>query len=103
MGDEDAQIASVLHRETIAVLVGDHTFERGEQCYAAGRVLEVAAARGELRGTIRPQDSGRPPYKVRIWVRADGLAYQCTCPIGAERQFCKHGVAVALAHLDRRR
>jgi uncharacterized Zn finger protein len=92
-------IASVLHRDTLAVLVGNHTYERGEQCFAAGRVVEVAATRGELRGTIKPNESGRAPYRVRIWVRAEGMAYQCTCPIGADRQFCKHGVAVALAHL----
>jgi uncharacterized Zn finger protein len=75
-------IASVLHRDTLAVLVGNRTYERGE-----------------LRGTIKPNESGRAPYQVRIWVRAEGMAYQCTCPIGADRQFCKHGVAVALAHL----
>jgi len=96
-------IASVLHRETIALIVGNRTFERGEQCFAAGRVLEVEATRGELRGTIRPAESGRAPYKVRIWVRAEGIAYHCTCPIGADRQFCKHGVALALAHLDQAR
>jgi uncharacterized Zn finger protein len=92
-------IASVLHRDTLAVLVGNRTYERGERCFAAGRVVEIAATRGELRGTIKPNESGRAPYQVRIWVRAEGMAYQCTCPIGADRQFCKHGVAVALAHL----
>jgi uncharacterized Zn finger protein len=92
-------IASVLHRDTLAVLVGNRTYERGERCYAAGRVVEVAATRGELRGTIRPNESGRAPYEVRIWIRAEGMAYQCTCPIGTDRQFCKHGVALALAHL----
>jgi uncharacterized Zn finger protein len=92
-------IASVLHRDTLAVLVGNDTFERGERCFAAGRVVEVAATRGELRGTIKPNEAGRAPYRVRIWVRDEGMAYQCTCPIGTERQFCKHGIALALAHL----
>jgi hypothetical protein len=96
-----SDIASILHRATLAVLVGDRTFERGRQCYAEGRVLEVAVSRGELRGTIRAQDTGRAPYAVRMWVREDGIAYQCTCPIGANQQFCKHTVAIALAHLDR--
>ncbi|HEX4449555.1 MAG TPA: SWIM zinc finger family protein [Kofleriaceae bacterium] len=94
-------IASVLHRDTLAVLVGNRTYERGERCYAAGRVVEVAATRGELRGTIKPNESGRTPYHVRIWIRAEGMAYQCTCPIGSDRQFCKHGIALALAHLAR--
>ena len=33
----------------------------------------------------------------------DGLAYECTCPVGLERRLCKHTVAIALAHLDRQR
>ena len=96
-------IANILHRDTIAVLVGTKVFERGEACFAAGRVLRVEAARGELRGSVRPEVRGRPVYAVRIWVREEGLAYECTCPMGAQRQFCKHTVAIALAHLDKER
>jgi uncharacterized Zn finger protein len=42
-------------------------------------------------------------YAVRIWVREEGLAYECTCPMGVQQQFCKHTVAIALAHLDKER
>jgi uncharacterized Zn finger protein len=94
-------IANILHRETIAMIVGTKTFERGEQCFAAGRVMGVESGHGELCGVVRPSEAGRRPYEVRIWVRDDGLAYQCTCPIGEARQFCKHTVAIALAHLER--
>jgi uncharacterized Zn finger protein len=96
-------IANILHRDTIAVIVGSKIFERGEQCFASGRVLRVDAARGELRGAVRPQEAGRAAYTVRIWVREEGLAYECTCPMGEQQQFCKHTVAIALAHLDRER
>lgn len=96
-------IANILHRGTIAVIVGTQTFERGERCFAAGRVGQVDAAGGELRGVVRPSEPGRIPYAVRIWMRAEGLAYECTCPIGVERRFCKHTVAIALAHLERER
>lgn len=96
-------IANILHRDTIAVIVGAHMFERGKKCFAEQRVQEVAASGGELRGRVRPTESGRAPYTVRIWVRDDGLAYECTCPIGAKRQFCKHTVAIALAHLEAER
>lgn len=96
-------IANILHRDTIAVIVGSKVFERGEQCFAAGRVLHVDAARGELRGAVRPQEAGRTVYAVRIWVREEGLAYECTCPMGVQQQFCKHTVAIALAHLDKER
>ncbi|MEO8705267.1 MAG: hypothetical protein ABI867_34815 [Kofleriaceae bacterium] len=96
-------IANILHRETIAVIVGSQTFERGEKCFAAKRVEKVEAQRGELKGVVRPQEIGRRPYLVRIWMREEGLAYECTCPIGERRQFCKHTVAIALAHLENER
>jgi len=96
-------IANILHRDTIAVIVGAKVFERGEECFGSGRVLHVDAGRGELRGAVRPQEVGRPVYAVRIWVREEGLAYECTCPMGVQQQFCKHTVAIALAHLDKQR
>ena len=96
-------IASILHRETIAVIVGARTFERGEECFTSKRVLEVEAARGELRGKVKPTEAQRAHYLCRIWMREDGVAYECTCPIGVKRQFCKHAVAIALAHLANER
>jgi uncharacterized Zn finger protein len=96
-------IANILHRATIAVIVGSQTFERGEACFNQGRVETVSGGRGELRGRVRPQENGRAPYIVRIWVHVDGLAYECTCPIGIKRMFCKHTVAIALAHLEQER
>ncbi|HEX7703187.1 MAG TPA: hypothetical protein VF403_20755 [Kofleriaceae bacterium] len=96
-------IASILHRDTIAVIVGARTFERGEECFTSKRVLEVEAARGELRGRVKPSESQRAHYTCRIWLRDEGVAYECTCPIGVKRQFCKHAVAIALAHLANER
>jgi uncharacterized Zn finger protein len=96
-------IANILHRDTIAVIVGAQTFERGERCFTAGRVERVEAAPGELRGVVRPNEPHRARYDVRIWLRAEGLAYECSCPIGVKRVFCKHTVAIALAHLDAER
>lgn len=96
-------IANILHRETIAVIVGSQTFERGEKCFAAKRVISVEANRGELRGRVLPTERDRAPYVVRLWTRDEGLAYECTCPIGVKRQFCKHTVAIALAHLEAER
>ncbi|MEZ4401436.1 MAG: hypothetical protein R3B06_15530 [Kofleriaceae bacterium] len=95
----DAGIANILHRGTLATLAGARTFERGERCLAEGRVADVAAGRGELRGVVRPREADRAAYQVRLWLRADGLAYECTCPVGLERRLCKHTVAIALAHL----
>jgi uncharacterized Zn finger protein len=96
-------IASILHRATIAVIVGSKTFERGEACFTAKRVLTVQASAGELRGTVKPQETGRANYRCRIWLREEGVAYECSCPIGVNLQFCKHAVAIALAHLEQER
>ena len=96
-------IANILHRDTIAVIVGSNMFERGKKCFAEQRVQEVAASGGELRGRVKPSESGRASYVVRIWIRDEGLAYECTCPIGTKQQFCKHTVAIALAHLETER
>lgn len=97
-------IANILHRETIAVIVGSQTFERGEKCFTAKRVVSTEASRGELRGRVLPStEHHRAPYVVRIWMREEGLAYECTCPIGLKRMFCKHTVAIALAHLENER
>jgi uncharacterized Zn finger protein len=95
-------IANILHRETIAVIVGSQIFERGEKVFASGRVDRVEVTGGELKGSVKPTEAGAP-YVVRIWMREEGLAYECTCPIGQRRQFCKHTVAIALAHLEHER
>jgi uncharacterized Zn finger protein len=92
-------IANILHRETIAVIVGSQTFERGEKVFASGRVDRVEVIGGEIKGVVRPTEAGAP-YIARIWMREEGLAYECTCPIGQRRQFCKHTVAIALHHLE---
>lgn len=94
-------IAHVLHRETIEALVGARTFERGDRCFRAKRVLKVAVDTGQLRGTVMPSESGRANYEVHVWTKEDGIAYRCTCPVGEEGRFCKHAVAIALAHLDK--
>ncbi len=96
-------ITHVLHRDTLAMIVGGKTFARGEECFGEGRVLGVQSAGGELAGIVKPAETGRKPYEVRIWVREDGLSFDCTCPIGNTRQICKHTVAVTLAHLDQER
>lgn len=96
-------LTSVLHRDTLEMIVGGRAFARGQECFEEGRVLGVQAAGGELAGLVTPQETGRKPYEVRIWVREDGLAFDCTCPIGNTRQVCKHTVAVTLAHLDQER
>jgi uncharacterized Zn finger protein len=94
-------IANILHRDTIVALVGARTYERGERCLRGGRVVSFLAGLGQLSGVVQPTEQGRSNYEVRIWIREDGVAYRCTCPVGCEGRFCKHAVALALAHVER--
>lgn len=96
-------LTNVLHRDTLEMIVGSRTFARGQECFVDGRVLGTQAAKGELAGLVKPQESGRRPYEVRIWVRDEGLTFDCTCPMGTRPSICKHTVAVTLAHLDQER
>lgn len=98
-----AGIANILHRDTLSVIAGKRIFDRGQECFAAGRVVTIVTETGELRGTVRPNEAGRDDYTTRIWMRDEGLAYECTCPIGIKRQFCKHAVAIAIAHLEQQK
>src|SRR4030095_17034681 len=43
---------------------------------------------------------GTRPYRVKLWIAEDDLEYSCTCPVGADGEFCKHCVAVGLAWLE---
>jgi uncharacterized Zn finger protein len=58
---------------------------------------------GGLRGTVKPSETHRRDYACRIWMREEGVGYECTCPVGITRQFCKHAVAIALHHLEQER
>lgn len=96
-------LTSVLHRDTLEMIVGPKTFARGQECFSEGRVLGVQSAGGELAGLVKPQETGRAPYEVLIGVREEGLAFDCTCPMGNSQRVCKHTVAVTIAHLDQER
>lgn len=71
------------------------TYARGERYHREGRVLEVETRGSALVALVRGTDR----YRAKLWVKGDGLAYDCSCPLGAEGTFCKHLVASALAHL----
>jgi uncharacterized Zn finger protein len=87
--------AHVLHVERVRALAGGAAFERGERYFRDRRVIEVSRRGGTVYGVVR----GERSYRVRVWVKGDGLAYRCDCPVGVEGNFCKHCVATALAWL----
>ncbi len=90
--------AHVLHHEVIERLARSAVLERGRAYAAEGRVKGLANEGSQLVAAVR----GTALYAVSIWVKGDGLGYVCSCPAGAEGDFCKHCVAVAVAWLDSR-
>jgi uncharacterized Zn finger protein len=89
--------AHILHRDAMRRLAGDATFLRGQDYFARGRVASVARRGAQLVGRV----AGTQRYDVSLWVKDQGLAYSCTCPVGQAGDFCKHGVAVGLAWLGK--
>lgn len=77
-------------------MAGGVSFERGEGYFLNGQVKALA----EHEGTITAKVQGTRPYRVKFWIDEDEeLEYSCTCPMGADGEFCKHCVAVGLAWL----
>ena len=89
--------ANVLHQDTIARLAKGAALTRGRAYAADGRVLALTRKDAQIVGTVR----GTAFYAVSLWINADGLGYVCSCPAGAEGDFCKHCVAVAIEWVAR--
>ena len=94
---DGSPFAHVLHQDTIAKLARGPTLARGRAYAADGRVLALARKGTQIVGAVR----GGGIYAVSLWVSGDGLGYVCSCPAGAEGDFCKHCVAVAVVWLER--
>lgn len=75
---------------------GDDGLSRGENIFRAGRVDSLRAAPD--RASARVRGSARF-YRVKLWRSRGELLYNCSCPAGRDRLFCKHLVAVGLAWL----
>jgi uncharacterized Zn finger protein len=88
--------APFLEPRNLRRMAGGVSFERGEAYFLNGQVKALA----EHGGTITAKVQGTRPYGVKLWIEHEGLEYSCTCPVGAEGDFCKHCVAVGLAWLE---
>jgi uncharacterized Zn finger protein len=77
-------------------MAGARSFERGEEYFANGQVRAIT----EESGAIAAKVQGTRPYRVKLWIEDDDLEYSCTCPVGADGEFCKHCVAVGLAWFE---
>jgi uncharacterized Zn finger protein len=85
-----------LERSSLRNLAGAVSFERGEDYFLNGQVKALAQEEGTITAKVR----GTRPYRVKFWIEEDDLEYSCTCPMGADGEFCKHCVAVGLKWLE---
>src|SRR5574341_1629672 len=84
-------------REQLRRLAGARFYERGDDYFETGRVRSFTETADAVTATVR----GNRNYRVALAVGGGKLAHSCTCPLGAEGVFCKHGVAVGLEWLAR--
>jgi uncharacterized Zn finger protein len=88
--------AEVLDLHALHELAGRRSFERGKDYFGGG----AAHALTEQEDRVTARVHGMREYRVKLWADGDDLGYSCTCPVGAEGDFCKHCVAVGLAWLE---
>ena len=89
----------LIDRATLRRMAGPRAFERGEDYCAGGQVRAL----GEHEDVITAKVLGTREYRVKLWVENGDLEFSCTCPVGTDGAFCKHGVAVGLAWLGQGR
>lgn len=79
-------------------LAGERAFARGAAYFEAGAVADLV----DTGKVIKARVVGTDEYQVVLWPERKALAYSCTCPVGADGDFCKHAVATGLAWLAQR-
>lgn len=73
----------------------DRSYKKGEDYFQRGLVRSLLADGDEIVAKV----SGTRDYKVRLQVEDSEFDGECSCPMGDMGTFCKHMVAVGLAHL----
>ena len=71
-------------------------WERGEAYFAEGRVGSIMRDGESIVAKVK----GTRNYTVTLSAEGGEVQGECTCPLGDEGAFCKHCVAVGLAHLQ---
>jgi uncharacterized Zn finger protein len=89
-GDDRAAFA--WWREFADELADEGSLARGLVYALDGRVDQLEIADGSLAAVVR----GSHPYRVSLSGSRSAPRWSCDCPVGVERMFCKHCVAVAL-------
>jgi uncharacterized Zn finger protein len=74
---------------------GERAYVRGTAYFESGAVTDLVVS----DETINARVMGGDEYAVQLWNENGVLGYSCTCPVGEDGEFCKHGVAAGLAWL----
>jgi len=88
-------LADILTESLVASLGGPRSFERGAAYLEDGMVGPLRASAGRVAARVQ----GTHDYEVALEADGERLRFACSCPVGADGAFCKHGVAVALSWL----
>lgn len=96
MSSRKDSLVGFVDRRLLRRMAGARAFGRGEDYFSGGHVGAVI----EQDGAIAAKVQGTRPYRVKLRRDGDALDYSCTCPVGQDGAFCKHGVAVGLAWLE---
>ena len=90
-------LADALTLKEVRDLAGEKTYARGLAYFHEGAVGLLDISDGQIRARVQ----GTHTYRVALTATSDDeLEYDCTCPVGADGDFCKHAVAVALSWLE---
>lgn len=88
-------LAEVITESALLEEAGDRAFARGAAYFESGAVTDLVVS----DETINARVVGGDEYAVQLWNEDGELGYSCTCPVGDDGIFCKHGVAAGLAWL----
>lgn len=89
----------VFPRPRLRSLARGLAFERGEDYANGGRVTRLHLTPSTAEADVQ----GSALYHVRLWMEDGEPRFACSCPVGADGQFCKHaGCARAGSHRAQR-
>ena len=86
---------NVITEKSLRTEAGDRAYARGAAYFGSGAVTDLVVS----EETINARVVGGDEYAVQLWAEGGRLGYSCTCPVGDDGVFCKHGVAAGLAWL----
>ncbi len=85
----------MITRSALRQAAGPVYFSRGEEYFELDTVSFVHERKGNVNATVH----GTHLYKTSLWIEDGRVQGRCSCPLGQEREFCKHLVAAGLAYI----